>query len=71
MKPYAALTIKDLADSELCPCSSCSSQNLKKEGDDDFEVSDDLDSQGKKDYMAEILGQELPNIIEDLTIKDN
>ena len=32
-----------------CPCPTCSSQNVKKAGDDDFEISDDLDS-GKKNH---------------------
>ena len=32
-------TIEDLADSSQCPCFICSSQDIKKEGDNDFEIS--------------------------------
>ena len=47
MKSYTALTIKDLADLELCPCAICSSQDLK--------VEDNFEQIGRKNFVRLVL----------------
>ena len=47
MKSYTALTIKDLADLELCPCAICSSQDLK--------VEDNFEQIGRKSFARLVL----------------